>query len=258
MEKKVRLMGIVNLNDDSFYVPSRADSAEAALSRAARLLAEGADILDFGACSTRPGSKGIGADEEWRRLEPALKAVCEAFPKANISIDTYWSEVVRKAYELIGPFLVNDISAGAMDPKMLRTAGALGLPYVAMHMRGTPETMQSLTDYGGDIIDSIKAYFEEFERKADDAGISEWILDPGFGFAKTREQNWEVLERLGELRCFERPILVGLSRKSMFGVKAEDALEATLNAQRIAVSNGATHLRVHDVALTRESLYSSI
>ena len=251
-------MGIVNLNDDSFYAPSRADSSETALSRAARLLAEGADILDFGACSTRPGSKGIGADEEWRRLEPALKAVREAFPKAKISIDTYWSEVVRKAYDLIGPFLVNDISAGAMDPEMLSTAGALGLPYIAMHMRGTPATMASLTDYEGDIVAAVDAYFEAFSHKAEEAGIRDWILDPGFGFAKTRAQNWELLRRLGELPRFGRPILVGISRKSMLGCAPEDALEATQQAHRIALAQGATWLRVHDVAAARQTVYSAM
>lgn len=258
MPGKVHIMGIVNLTSDSFYRESRCPDAGEAVRRSAKLLEEGADVLDFGACSTRPGSLPVGAEEEWKRLKPALEAVREAFPEAKISIDTYWAEVVRKAYDLIGPFMVNDISAGAMDAEMLDTVGALGLPYIAMHMRGTPETMQSLTDYEGDIMDSIKAYFEEFSRKATAAGISEWILDPGFGFAKTREQNWEVLERLGELRCFGRPILAGLSRKSMFGVKAEDALEATLDAQRTAVANGASHLRVHDVAAAKAALYSSI
>ena len=251
-------MGIVNLTSDSFYAASRCPDAAKTVKRAGKLLDEGADILDFGACSTRPGSLPVGAEEEWERMEPALKAVREAFPEARISIDTYWAEVVRKAYTLIGPFMVNDISAGAMDAEMLATVGALSLPYIAMHMRGTPETMQSLTDYDGDIMDSIKTYFEEFSRKAAAAGISEWILDPGFGFAKTREQNWEVLERLGELKCFGRPILAGLSRKSMFGVKPEDALEATLQAQRTAVAQGATWLRVHDVAAARAPLYSSI
>ena len=130
--------------------------------------------------------------------------------------------------------MVNDISAGALDREMLPTVGELRLPYIAMHMRGTPETMQSLTDYDGDIVEAVKEYFEVFADKADKAGIKEWILDPGFGFAKTREQNWELLEKLSELNCFGKEILVGLSRKSMFGVRPEDALEATLIAQRKA------------------------
>ena len=258
MEKGIHLMGIINLTPDSFYSASRSQDAEAAIKRAGALLEEGADVLDFGACSTRPGSKGIGAGEEWQRLKPALEAVRRAFPEALISVDSYWSEVVRETYDLIGPFIVNDISAGALDREMLPTVGELGLPYIAMHMRGTPETMQSLTDYDGDIVEAVKDYFKVFADKADKAGIKEWILDPGFGFSKTREQNWELLERLSDLKCFGKEILVGLSRKSMFGVRPEDALEATLIAQRKAYEQGARWFRVHDVAAAKRSLCSSI
>ena len=147
MKPKISLLGIVNLTDDSYYAASRARDAEAFLRRAEALLAEGADWIDIGACSTRPGSRPVGAEEEWRRLEPALLALRGAFPEAKVSIDTYWASVVERVYNLIGPFLVNDISAGAFDTEMLPLVGRLELPYIAMHMRGTPETMQSLTDY---------------------------------------------------------------------------------------------------------------
>ena len=159
--------------------------------------------------------------------------------------------------------MVNDISAGAMDPEMLTTVGRLGLPYVAMHMRGTPETMQQFTDYG-DIVADVKAYFREFSIKAQDAGIQDWLLDPGFGFAKTLEQNYELLHRMAELQELNRPILVGISRKSMIykllGITPEDALSATQVVHFAALERGATWLRVHDVpeAVQTARLYSTM
>ena len=174
-----------------------------------------------------------------------------------ISIDTYRSEIVRRAYEIIGPFMVNDISAGQLDPQMLPTVGRLGLPYVAMHMRGTPETMQQFTQYG-DLLEDIKAYFRDFALKAADAGIADWLLDPGFGFSKTLEQNWELLRRLEELQELHRPILVGVSRKSMIykalDITPEEALPATQVVQYAALERGARWLRVHDVA---EAVYTA-
>ncbi len=255
-------MGIVNLNGDSFYAGSRAAGADA-VARAHKMWAEGADVVDLGACSTRPGSTQPSIEEEWARLEPVLKGMAGAsLPGAcpppdkgrehpAISIDTYRAEIVRRAYEVIGPFLVNDISAGEMDGDMLSTVGRLGLPYVAMHMRGTPETMQTLTDYD-DVVTEVIRYFTEFEKKAADAGIREWILDPGFGFAKTVEQNYELLGRLDEVSsAFTQEILVGLSRKSMIykplGITPEEALPATQVLNFAALEKGATWLRVHDV-----------
>ena len=251
MRKKVQLMGIINLTPDSFHAPSRVHGAEAVLERAGKMLREGADILDFGAASTRPGAAEVGAEEEWKRLETALTVVREAFPEERISVDTYHSEIVRRCYDTIGPFLVNDISGGQLDPAMLETVGSLSLPYVAMHMRGTPRTMQTLTDYPDGVVAELQRYFEDFAERAAHAGIRDWILDPGFGFAKTREQNWELLRHLGEFRRFHRPILVGLSRKSMLGAAPENALEATLDAERLALEQGAEILRVHDVAAAK-------
>ena len=258
MKRKIRILGIVNLTDDSYFAPSRVDGSEALLQRVGTMLREGADRIDLGACSTRPGSKPVGADEEWRRLEPALRAIRQAFPEAGVSIDTYWASVVERAYDCIGPFLVNDISAGAYDAAMLPLVGRLGLPYVAMHLRGTPETMQSLTDYPRGVTAEVLKYFRAFAKRAAKAGVTDWILDPGFGFAKTVEQNWTLLEELDRLQVLQMPVLVGVSRKSMiykrFGITPEDALPATQVAQYMALERGATWLRVHDVAEARRTV----
>ena len=248
--RKIDIMGIVNLTDDSYFAESRCVDGPAALERIARLLDEGADIVDIGACSTRPGSLPVGPDEEWRRLEPVLKAVRERFPDIVISIDTYWSEVVRRAYGLLGDFIVNDISAGEDDPQMLPTVGELGLTYVAMHKRGTPENMQDCTDYE-DVTRSVAEYFEDFAARAAAYGIKNWILDPGFGFAKTVEQNYELLAGLHKLRALGQPLLVGVSRKSMIykplAITPDEALAATQALHWEALRQGATLLRVHDV-----------
>ena len=241
-------MGIVNLNADSFYAGSRTE-AGAALPRIRKMWQDGADVVDLGACSTRPGAPQPSLEEEWSRLEPVLSALGPEGGK-RISLDTYRSEIVRRACGCIGPFMVNDISAGALDGRMLETVGRLGLPYVAMHMRGTPETMQRLTDYG-DVVEDVLEYFRRFSLRADDAGIREWLLDPGFGFAKTAGQNWQLLVRLRELASIGHPILVGISRKSMIykplGISPEDSLAATQVAQFAALERGASWLRVHDV-----------
>ena len=265
--QKIHIMGILNLTPDSFYAGSRVAGTDA-LSRIRQMWADGADVVDLGACSTRPGAPQPSTEEEWARLEPVLREIGggqapgREFPP--VSIDTYRAEIVRRAYETIGPFIVNDISAGGMDPKMLETVGRIGLPYVAMHMRGTPETMQRLTDYD-DVVDAVKSYFRDFERKAADAGIREWILDPGFGFAKTVEQNYELLRRLAEItEAFDAPVLVGLSRKSMIykvlGITPEEAMPATQVLNMAALERGATWLRVHDVAPAVQTarLYSKI
>lgn len=192
-----------------------------------------------------------GRDRQWEGPERAKRTEFPGRQLPAISIDTYRSEIVRRAYEVIGPFMVNDISAGQLDPDMLPTVGRLGLPYVAMHMHGTPETMQQFTQYK-DLLEDIKAYFRDFALKAADAGIADWLLDPGFGFSKTLEQNWELLRRLEELQELGRPILVGVSRKSMIykalGITPEEAMPATQVVQYAALERGARWLRVHDVA----------
>ena len=217
-----QIMGILNLTPDSFYAPSRHNMA---------MLDSGADIIDIGACSTRPGHTPVGAEEEWRRLEPVLRMIAAERPELKISIDTYWSDVVRRAYEVIGPFIVNDVEAGDADPEMLSTVAELGLPYVPMHHTEA------------DSVDEIVTFYEEFEAKANELGIKDWIIDPGFGFNKDVDQNWAILRGLSKLRKFGRPILVGVSRKRMTG----GSLEVTQQAHEEALRQGADILRVHDV-----------
>lgn len=268
----VHIMGIVNLTEDSFYAGSRTVAGDA-LSRIRQMFSDGACVVDLGACSTRPGASQPSQEEEWARLEPVLREMngCglsgeRQFPGREfpaISIDTYRAEIVRRAYGLIGPFLVNDISAGALDPQMLETVGRLGLPYVAMHMRGTPQTMQQHTAYQ-DIVSEVKDYFVDFGRRAADAGIRDWLLDPGFGFAKTLEQNYELLRGMERLLELGHPILVGVSRKSMIykllGITPEESLAATQVVQYAALEHGATWLRVHDVreAVQTARLFSAM
>ena len=258
MKPKIHLLGIVNLTDDSYYAPSRVQGTDALLERVGKMVEEGMDRVDIGACSTRPGSAPVGVEEEWNRLKPALQAIRKAFPDLPVSIDTYWSVVVERAYNLIGPFMVNDISAGAFDPEMLPLVGKLGLPYIAMHMRGTPETMQSLTDYPKGVTAEVLRYFREFAKRAAKAGVTDWILDPGFGFAKTVKQNWTLLQELDQLHALQMPILVGVSRKSMiyrrFSITPEESLPATQVAHYMALQRGATWLRVHDVAEARRTV----
>lgn len=246
----IKILGIININEDSFYKGSRT-TAEGATLRAAQLLSEGAHVLDIGAVSTRPGATLPSEREEWKRLQPALESIRRAFPEALISIDTFRSGIVKKACDVAGAVIVNDISAGNLDSGMLKTVGDMGLQYIAMHMRGTPLTMMALTNYE-DVVSAVKGYFWEFSAKADDFGIKDWILDPGFGFAKTSAQSFELLRRLPELKDLGRPILAGLSRKSMIyktlDIMPEDALPGTQVLNFKALEGGATWLRVHDVA----------
>ena len=224
----VQLMGIINLTPDSFWAPSRYNMA---------ILNSRADIIDVGAVSARPGAADVSVEEEWRRLEPFLRAWDN--PR-RLSIDTTSSEIVRCAYDCVGPFLVNDISAGEDDPEMLPTVGRLGLGYVAMHKRGNPRTMDSLCEPDCDIIEVLNAYFADFSRKAEDCGIRDWILDPGLGFVKTAEQNVEILRRLPELNKYGRPLLIGAADKRF-------TCGDTEKYHLMALRGGADILRVHDV-----------
>lgn len=230
-------MAIVNLTPDSFYEPSRvwSDTADAAVARIRQLLDDGADIIDLGAVSTRPGAADVPVEEEWRRLEPVLTALSEL---PLFSIDTTSAEIVRRAYGVLGEFIVNDISAGEDDPEMLPTVAELGLPYIAMHKRGNPRSMDSLVEYPDGIMAELLRYFEAFSAKAEALGIHDWILDPGLGFAKTIEQNWEILEHLEELKVFGRPILIGAADKRF-------TRGNTAAAHELAIAHGADILRVH-------------
>lgn len=243
--RQIDIMGIVNITDDSYFAESRCPDIDSVLRRIGMMVDEGVDIVDIGPCSSRPGSVPIGPDAEWERLAPVLPAVREAFPDLRISIDTYWSSVVEKSYDSIGGFIVNDISAGDDDPLMLPLAARLGLGYVAMHKRGDQE---------------IIPYFKDFAHKAEESGIKDWILDPGFGFAKTVEQNYEVLNQLELIRNMFQPhkLLVGVSRKSMIykplRITPEDALPATQAVHMAALMAGADILRVHDVKEAKQTV----
>ena len=257
MDRHIDIMGIVNLTDDSFFFGSRCNGVDAALSRIDKMLSEGADIIDLGACSTRPGSTPVGEDEEWIRLEPVLKALKTSFPYIRLSIDTYWASVVRRAFGLIGDFIVNDISAGEDDLLMLPTVGELGLTYIAMHKRGNPAIMSLMTDYE-DVALDVKAYFDDFSNKAERNGIKDWILDPGIGFSKTIDQNYELLKSLEVFKTVRTAegrsprILIGVSRKSLIykylNISPDESLPATQVLNFAALQNGADILRVHDVA----------
>ena len=233
----VEIMAIVNLTPDSFFAPSRV-RAEEAQERIRTLRAEGADIIDLGAISTRPGAADVSLREEWRRLAPVVRAWDRSIP---LSVDTTRAEIIRRVYDCVGSFIVNDISAGEDDPDMLETVGRLGLPYVAMHKRGNPRTMDAQCDYPEGILPALVEYFKAFSAKAEEYGIRDWILDPGLGFAKTAEQNWEILEHLEELQVFGREILIGAADKRF-------TVGDTERAHRLARQHGAHILRVHDVA----------
>ena len=254
-QQRVKIMGIINITEDSFFSGSRVSTIGEIKSRISQMVTEGADILDFGACSTRPGSTPIPQEDEWQRISLALEGyaqyICEGGTPAQISIDTFRSDIVLRAYDRIGPFIVNDISAGEDDSQMLKTVGELGLKYIAMHKRGTPQTMQQHCDYD-DLVGDIIEYFKGFGIRAEEAEIRDWVLDPGFGFSKTIEQNYQLLEELDRFKVLGREILVGISRKSFIykklGITPEEALPATTQLHRLAIARGADILRVHDVA----------
>ena len=235
--RPIRVMGILNLTPDSFYAPSRRNLA---------ILESGADLIDIGACSTRPGSKPVGAREEWRRMKSTLARIRERYPDLPLSIDTYWSDVVRRAYDLIGPFIVNDVSGGDADPRMLATVAELGLTYIPMH-HGPAES-------AGDVLE----WYETLAAKTEYQGIRDWIVDPGFGFGKTVEQNFGVFHTMDQLKALHRPLLVGISRKRMvwmpLGLTPDSAGEATQRLHLEALRLGADILRTHDVAATRATV----
>lgn len=238
-KRPIRVMGILNLTPDSFYAPSRHNLA---------ILESGADIIDLGACSTRPGHTPVGAKEEWRRMKPTLDLIRREYPGLPLSIDTYWSEVVRRAYDLVGPFIVNDVEAGDADPQMLPTVAELGLTYIPMH-HGPAEDASQVLDW-----------FREFDIRMQYTGVRDWILDPGFGFGKSLDQNFGVFHTLERLQEAGRPVLVGISRKRMvwmpLGLTPETAGEATQRLHLEALERGADILRVHDVPETLETIIS--
>lgn len=248
-----RVMAILNVTPDSFYSGSRTPDAEAVERRVREVVEEGASIIDVGGYSSRPGADPVSEEEEWRRVELGVAAVRRLAPDLPVSVDTFRSGVAERALERFGPLAVNDISAGELDPRMPAVAARYEVPYIAMHMKGDPQTMQSLTDYGHGIVSEVVSYFARRVAELQEAGIrrENIILDPGFGFAKTLEQNYELLAGLHELRASGYPVLAGLSRKSMI-YKALEATPAESLAGTIALGweclrQGASILRVHDV-----------
>ena len=248
-----QVMAILNVTPDSIFAGSRMPDATHVERRVKEAAAEGASIIDVGGYSSRPGADEVPADEEWRRVELGIGAVRRLAPGVLISVDTFRSEVAARAIEKFGPLIINDISAGELDPQMPATAARYGVPYVAMHMKGDPRTMQTLTDYKRDITAEVTAYFETKTADLLAAGIKREniILDPGFGFAKTTEQNYELLAGLHCLCALGYPVLAGLSRKSMI-YRVLDATPAESLAGTVALGweclrQGAAILRVHDV-----------
>jgi dihydropteroate synthase len=244
------IMGVLNITPDSFYPGSRVENVQEALNRAGKMMEEGAWCIDLGACSSRPGAENTGEKEEWSRLQPVLHALRREFPSMTISIDTYHASIAQKAVLDEGADMVNDISGGMMDEKMITMVGGLNVPMVIMHMKGTPHDMQEKAVYK-DLIGEIMNYFHERIHKATEAGIHDIILDPGFGFAKTIEQNYLLLNRMDEFSIFGLPLMAGLSRKSMIhrllNISPEEALNGTTALNTIALLKGADILRVHDV-----------
>ena len=243
-------MGIINLTPDSFYDGGKLKSDISILNRAETILNEGGTFLDVGGYSSRPGADDVPIEEELKRVIPAIEKISEKFPEAYVSIDTFRSLIAKAAVEA-GACIVNDISGGNLDEHMLKTVAEIKVPYIAMHMKGTPQNMKSKTDYE-DIVFEMINYFSGIIEKANSFKLHDIIIDPGFGFAKTLEQNYEVLSKLQLFSVLDRPILVGISRKSMaykpLEKSAGDALNATTVLNTLALHKGANILRVHDVA----------
>lgn len=245
-----QVMGILNVTPDSFYSGCRAETEADIAARTRQIMEEGASIIDIGAYSSRPNAEHISAEEEMRRLRTGLEIVTREYPEAVVSVDTFRSEVAEWCVKEYGVAIINDISGGEMDERMFETVARLGVPYVMMHMLGTPQNMQKEPHYDN-LIKEIFMYFARKIQQMRDWGAKEIILDPGFGFGKTLEHNYELMAHLEEFRVFELPILVGVSRKSMIykllGGTPQDSLNGTTVLDTIALMKGAHILRVHDV-----------
>lgn len=256
---KPQIMAIINATDDSFYAESRATNEETVQERVRKALAEGATIIDVGGYSSRPGAEDVPLEQEWARVDMALAAVRAVDADVLVSIDTFRAEIVRRAVEKYGFVIVNDITAGEGDADMVATVAALDLPYIAMHMRGTPQTMHSLTEYD-DVTGEVCTYLRDKAQMLERAGVRRQniILDPGFGFAKSIEQCYKLLGELNYLCALDYPVLVGLSRKSMIcrllNIDPEQALCGTQVVQWEALRQGAMLLRVHDVEAAAQTV----
>ena len=244
------VMGIINVTPDSFFDGGKYKTDKKVVNRAEEILEQGGTVIDIGAVSTQPGKEGISTKDEIDRLLPAVKAVRKEFPDAFLSIDTYRSWVALKVIEDCGPCIVNDVSGGNFDVHMFDTIGKLGVPYVLMHMQGTPLKMQENPVYE-DIIRDISLFFTDRVKQLTKAGVKDVIIDPGFGFGKLLEHNYELLNRLDSFKVFQLPLMVGVSRKGMIyrllGSNPEEALNGTSVVNTLALMGGADILRVHDV-----------
>lgn len=250
-----KVMGILNVTADSFYGGCRVLDEAGVAARVRQICDEGADIIDIGACSTRPGSEPVDADTEWHRLQTALAIIRKEWPDAVVSVDTFRADVARKCVEA-GADIINDVSGGA-DEAMFDTVAELRVPYILTHCRGTSATMDSLTDYNdvtADVLTELAYQIRDLRQR----GVCDIIVDPGFGFAKTVEQNYELMRNLDELGKIGLPLLVGISRKSMIwrplGITPEEALPGTIALNAFALLHGADILRVHDVAAAVQTL----
>ncbi len=251
---KPLIMGIINMTPDSFFDRGKYNSCDKALVKIENMLDQGASIIDIGGCSTRPGSESISISEEWIRIEKIIKQSIKFFPKIIISVDTFRSDIAKRAL-IEGASIINDISGGSYDSNMYKVVSNFKAPYVLMHLRGIPKNMMEKTNYENLMIELLK-YFSKKIKRLKKFGINDVILDPGFGFAKNYNQNYEILKNLSLLKKFNLPILVGLSRKlfvkKKFGSSNVDSLKGTIKLNEIAVNNGANILRVHDV---KENLF---
>jgi len=257
------VMGILNVTPDSFFDGGKYVSHKAILKRAEKILEEGGEIIDIGAYSTRPGAMDVPAPEEASKLKSAVGLVRKEFPGAIISIDTFRASVAREVINEEGPCIINDISGGTMDDKMFETVAELGVPYIMMHIQGTPQTMQKNPHYD-DVVQEILMFFAERVQQLKLLGVKDVILDPGFGFGKSIDHNFDLMNRLDSFGLFQFPLLVGVSRKSMIwkylGTSAEESLNATTVLNTLALMGGADILRVHDVreAVETIKIYSKL
>lgn len=252
-----RVMGILNITPDSFYADSRKQTEKDIIARIHQILDEGGDFIDIGAYSSRPDASDVSPKEEMERLKYGLEILRNECPEAVVSVDTFRADVAKMCVEEYGVALINDIAAGQMDPEMFSTIAQLKVPYIMMHMQGTPQNMQKNPHYDNPVKEII-LYFAEKIEKLRASGVKDLIIDPGFGYGKTLAHNYEILDKLEELQMFQLPILIGVSRKSMvyklLGGGPEDALNGTTALHAIALMKGARILRVHDVKAATETV----
>lgn len=244
------VMGIVNITPDSFYSGSRKETLNDAIKQAEQILEDGGTIIDIGGQSTAPTSSMLDASEELKRISPIIREIRKTFPNAILSIDTFYSEVAKAAVEEFGVNIINDISGGQIDDMMFETVAKLNVPYILMHMRGTPQTMQQLTNYNN-LLKDIFYYFSQKVSQLNQLGVNDIIIDPGFGFSKTVEQNYKLMANLKYFDIFELPLMVGISRKTMIykllDTTPSESLNGTTALNTFALNSGANILRVHDV-----------